>query len=145
MHRWIVFVFLTAVLSLAACTSNPSGPRLSVEDAWVRPPATEGGNGAIYFRLVNNGNEADTLLSVDSPLATAEVHQTVTKENGVMGMEPAGSVEIPAKGEVEFKQGGMHVMLIGLEQPLAAGDTVPLTLRFDHAGELKVEVSVREQ
>lgn len=145
MRRWILFVFLTAVLGLAACSSNPPEPRLSVEDAWARPPATDGGNGAVYFRLVNNGNEADTLLSVDSPLATAEVHQTVMKENDVMGMEPVDSVEIPAKGEVEFKQGGLHVMLIGLEQSLAAGDTVPLTLRFDHAGEMKVDVSVREQ
>jgi hypothetical protein len=54
-------------------------------------------------------------------------------------------VEISAKGEVAFKQGGLHVMLIGLEQPLAAGDIVPLTLRFEHMGEMKVEVEVREQ
>ncbi len=144
MRKWILFIFLTAVFGLAACSNNSSGPRLSVEDAWVRLPATEGGNGAAYFRLVNNGNEADTLLSVDSPLATAEIHQTVMKENDVMGMEPVDSVRIPAKGEVEFKQGGLHIMLISLKQPLATGDTIPLTLQFERAGELKVELPAQE-
>jgi hypothetical protein len=145
MRRLIVFIVLTAVLGLAACSGGISEPRLSVEDAWARPPAADGGNGAVYFRLVNTGNEADTLLGVDSPLATAEVHQTVMKEDGVMGMEPVDNVEVPAKGEVEFKQGGLHVMLIGIEQPLAAGDQVPLTLRFEHAGEMKVEEVVVQE
>jgi copper(I)-binding protein len=145
MQRWIVFTLLTAVLGLAACSSGPTGPRLSVEDAWARPPAADGGNGAIYFRLVNAGNEADILLGVDSPLATAEVHQTIMKENDVMGMEPVESVEIPAKREVAFKQGGMHIMLIGLKQPLAVGDIIPLTLRFEHGGEMNLEVAVQEQ
>ncbi len=144
MRKWIVVILVTAVLSLAACNSEPSGPRLAVEDAWARPPATAGGNGAVYFRLINSGDQADTLLGIDSPLAAAEIHQTVLKENDVMGMERVPSVAIPAQGEVVFEQGGLHVMLIGLERPLAVGDLVPLTLQFERAGKMKVEVEARE-
>lgn len=104
MRSWMIVALITAVLGLTACNSGPIGPRLSVKDGWVRPPAAAGGNGAVYFRLINDGNEADVLVGVDSPLATAEVHQTVMKVTGVMGMEPVDSVEIPAKGEAVFKQ-----------------------------------------
>jgi copper(I)-binding protein len=62
-----------------------------------------------------------------------------------MGMDPVDSVEIPAKGEVEFKQGDLHVMLIGVKRSLAAGDQLPLTLRFENVGEMKVEVAVRDE
>ncbi len=130
-------------IGLVSCNSGLSEPRIKVEDAWARPPATEGGNGAIYFRLVNEGSAADTLLGVSSSLVTAELHETVEKENGVMGMEPVESVEIPAGGDLVLEPGGMHVMLIGLEQSLAAGDSVPLTLQFELAGALRLEVPVR--
>lgn len=143
MGKRIIFVIFVLGIALVACNSGLSEPRISVEEAWARPPATEGGNGAIYFRVVNEGGEPDTLFGVSSSLVTAELHETVEKENGVMGMEPVESVEIPARGELVLEPGGMHVMLIGLEQSLAAGDSVPLTLQFEHAGALRLEVVVR--
>lgn len=104
----------------------------------------EGGNGVIYFRLVNEGSEADKLLNVSSSVATAEMHQTVAKENGTMGMEPLDAVDVPARGEVEFKQGGMHIMLIGVTEPMSIGDTILFTLRFEHAGDMQITAEVRQ-
>lgn len=144
-RRLILVIFLTAVIGATACTSEPSGSPLSVEDAWARPTAVVGGNSAVYLRLINAGSEADILLAVDSPLAVAEVHQTVMKANDVMGMEPVGSVEIPAKDEVIFKPSGLHIMLIGLEQPLVVGDLLPLTLHFEHGDSMVLEITVQEQ
>ncbi len=142
--KWILFILLTAAIGVTGCNNKPSGAPLSIKDAWARPTAIVGGNSAVYFRLVNTGNEADSLLSVDVPLAAAEVHQTVMKANDIMGMEHVASVEIPAKGEVAFEQGGLHIMLIGLEKPLSVGDMLLLTLHFEHAGEVEVEIAVRE-
>ena len=144
MRKWFLIIVLVG-LALSACSSEPSEPRLSIEDAWVRPPVTENGNGAIYFRLVNTGRESAVLNGVSSAAATAELHQSVMKDNGIMGMEPLASVEIPAGEKVAFEQGGMHVMLIGLEQPLTEGEKVSFTLQFEHLGNIQFEAEVRQQ
>ena len=47
-----------------------------------------------------------------------------------------------AGGSVELKPGGMHLMFIGLKAPLRNGDTFPMTLRFEKAGEVVVTVNV---
>ena len=143
MRKWF-FIIFWVVLVLSACSPAVSEPRLSMEDAWVRPPVSENGNGAIYFRLVNTGGLSDKLLGVSSPVATAELHQSVMKDNGVMGMEPVASVELPAGEEVEFEQGGMHVMLIGLEQPPVDGEKISFTLQFEHSGNMKFEAEARQ-
>jgi copper(I)-binding protein len=60
-------------------------------------------------------------------------------------MKSRENIEIPANGEVEFKPGGLHIMLVELKQPLAVGDEVQLTLRFEKAGEIQLIVKVKEQ
>ena len=65
--------------------------------------------------------------------------------SGVMSMQPQQSVEIPASDTVEFKPGGLHVMLINLNQDLALGNTILLTLKFEKAGEITLEVPVEER
>jgi copper(I)-binding protein len=144
MRNGVIIVLLSITFVIAACGSGPVGPQVTVEDAWARPVPAAGGNGAVYLRLVNAGNEADQLLGGESPVAVAvEVHKTTMAE-GVMKMEPIPSLEIPAKGEVQLEPGGLHVMLIELNEPLGPGDTLPITLRFEKSGEKKLEVKVRE-
>lgn len=127
-----------AAFSLSACASPVSGPQIKVEDAWARP-ASAGFNGAVYFRLVNEGDQADRLLGVQGPLAqAAEVHETMQMGNDIMSMQAASAVEVPAGGEVEFAPGGLHIMLIALEQPLESGDIVSLVLRFETSGDVTV-------
>ncbi|MCK4899380.1 MAG: copper chaperone PCu(A)C, partial [Anaerolineales bacterium] len=52
-------------------------------------------------------------------------------------------VDVPARGQVELKPGGLHIMLIGLSRDLKAGDQVSLSLGFEKSGEIKVEAEVR--
>ncbi len=64
--------------------------------------------------------------------------------NGVMQMRQlANGLPIPAGGSVALKPGGYHVMLIGLKKPLKAGDTFPLMLTFEKAGNISITVSVQ--
>ena len=60
----------------------------------------------------------------------------------VMEMRQLDAIDLPAGKTVEFKPGGLHVMFIGLKQPLAIGSKVPVTLKFEKAGEVKVEFDV---
>jgi copper(I)-binding protein len=145
MHRTIILAaVLITVLGLAACAAGSSGPQVSVEDAWARPVPAAGGNGAVFMRLVNAGDEADQLVGGDSPVAgTVEVHKT-TMEEGVMKMEHIPGLEVPPKGEVLLKPGDYHVMLIDVGRSLVPGDTLPITLQFEKSGEMEMDIEVRE-
>jgi copper(I)-binding protein len=144
MLRSLILILLITATSLTACGAGTSPAQIKVEEAWARPVPLAGGNGAVYLRLVNSGGEADQLLGGNSPLAQAvEVHKT-TMSQGVMKMEPLPSLVVPARGQVELKPGDIHIMLIGLKQPLAVGDHLPLTLHFEKSSELQLEVQVQE-
>lgn len=134
------------ILALSSCARGPAGPQIEVQDAWARPAPDAGGNGAIYLRLVNNGNEPDRLLGGESPVAAAfELHETTMSADDVMSMAPlVGGLEIPAHGEAMLEPGGAHMMLVELRQPLAAGDSVPITLQFKKSSAMTLEVEVRE-
>lgn len=144
-HKSIIPIVLIAALFLSACgaVTTAGGPQISIEDAWARAVPAAGGNGAVFFRLVNAGNEADQLVDGQSPIAgTVEVHKT-TMEEDVMKMEHIPGLEVPAKGEVLLKPGDYHVMLIDVSTTLASGDTLPITLNFEKSGEMTLDVEVR--
>lgn len=165
MVRRVFFSLVILSLVLGACASPAApGTRISVENAWARPAAAAppgtmngtpempgmagmsggGDNSAVYFLIVNDGSEADTLVGASSAAASSvEMHQTIVQDD-VARMVPAPRVDIPAGGSVEFEPGGYHVMLVGLAQDLKVGDTFQLTLRFEKSGEVPLEVPVRQ-
>jgi copper(I)-binding protein len=59
-----------------------------------------------------------------------------------MKMRPLAAMDIPAGQTVTPRPGGMHIMLLGLTQPLREGQSFPLTLSFEHAGPLQVTVEI---
>lgn len=137
---------LAAIAVLALAAGSCGGPaELNVADAWAR--AAVGPNGAVYLTI--DGGESGTSLSsasVSPDVATAvELHQTVIRENGVMGMTQVSKVEIPADSTVMMVPGGLHVMLINLKGPLEHGDTFDLNLAFDDGTELLTTVEVRDE
>lgn len=137
------FVLTVVTMNFLACA--PSNGTLTVNDAWARP-ARAGENGAAYFIIENDSESDDNLLSVSSNIATtAEVHMSMMDENGVMSMQMQEAVVIPGKGQLEFKPGGLHVMFVSLNRDLKVGNTITLILRFEKAGEITVQVAVKEQ
>lgn len=134
-----ILVALMVTLIIAGCAPKA----LQVEGAWARP-AQAGGNSAIYFVINNPLAEADTLLSASTDVAeTVELHLS-KMEDGAMVMQQQSSVPVGARSKVNFEPGGLHVMLIGLKNDLKAGDTFQATLRFEQAGDIAVDVSVKE-
>lgn len=138
--RLIAIVAFLAVLA-AGCGQPKTG--ISVQDPFARPsPGT--GNGGAFMVLTNNSNQADRLVSAQSPAAMmVELHETID-DGGVMKMVPQPQgFEIPAGGKVELKPGGKHVMLMGLKNTLEPGQTIQITLKFERAGEMTINVPVQ--
>jgi hypothetical protein len=128
--------------SATAAAQHEAGS-IQVMHPWSRALPPVSANGAAYVTLMNSGHHADKLVGASSPVAQrAELH-THSMEGGVMKMRPVSSVELAPGKEVEFKPGGLHVMLIGLKHPLKKGDRFPLTLQFAHTPPMTVEVTVQ--
>lgn len=131
----------TVLLSLLAGPALAQG--IEVRDAYAFSPRPGAPTGGAYMVIVNLG-EADRLLSASSPAAEhVLLHDSVEDENGVMRMEEAeAGLPVPAGGELALLRGGSHVMLMGITDPLRDGETLPLVLTFEKAGEVAVEVPV---
>ena len=118
---------------------------IEIVDPWARSATLEGGNSAVYMVLRNTSDTADKLIAVSGDVANAvELHES-SMENGVMSMHPVeGGLEVPAKGSIELKPGGYHIMLIGLSKVLKAGDMVTIKLAFESGASVDVMAPVMD-
>ncbi len=114
---------------------------LTIGHPHARPTAPSQPTGGGYLTVVNNG-VADRLLSATSPVAESVQLHSMRMEGDVMRMRKVDAIELPPGKTVELRPGGLHLMLVGLRTPLAPGETFPMTLRFEKAGEVKVDVKV---
>lgn len=148
----MVEVVVAAALTLAALAIvavrltnavEPQASAISSADAWARPTIGRSVTGAVYLKIRNTTPEDDRLAGVRTPVSEkAEIHFS-QNENGVMRMRHlSNGVPVPAGEMVLLEPGGRHVMLIGVKKPLVKGQTFPLTLIFERAGEIEVSVAV---
>jgi copper(I)-binding protein len=131
----LVFVFL-----LSAC-----GPEKGIEvhSAWARPAAV-GENGGVYFELHNHGSTPDELTSVSSDVAEAvEMHES-KMEGDVMKMQMLTSIPIDSYADMAFEPGGLHVMLVNLNQELKMNAEFKIVLHFKNHEDITVHVIVKD-
>jgi hypothetical protein len=134
-----------AATAAAQQQQHPDAARagdLAVQQPWTRA-AGQGATAAGFMAISNRGAAADRLLSASSPAARAMELHTMVRDGEVMRMRPVEAIEVGAGQTVTLRPGGLHLMLIGLSQPLRQGETVPVTLRFERAGEVRVELPVQ--
>lgn len=136
------------VLTLIGQDNPPSDlinvGNLAITQAWSRATPNGAPVAGGYLRISNNGTSPDRLLSGTTPMGTSvEVHEMAMKD-GIMTMRPlAGGLEIAAGASVELKPGGYHLMIMGLKSALREGDHLPLTLTFEKAGQVTLDLNVR--
>lgn len=121
--------------------STSAFSQLSIDGPWARatPPGAKLAAG--YLTVVNAG-AADRLLGASSPAAErVEMHVTL-KDGDILRMRQVRDFEVPANGRLELKPAGGHLMFVGIKWPFRDGEKVPVTLRFERAGELKVELAI---
>jgi periplasmic copper chaperone A len=140
--RAAVTLVMAGALALPAAAQQAPANDIVVDHAWARS-AARGGVGGAFLTLENRGDQADRLVSAASPVArTVELHNSV-REGDVMRMRPVQTVEVPAHGAVQFRPGGLHIMMVGLNRALNQGEQVPLTLTFERAGSVTVNLAVQ--
>lgn len=138
-------ITFTATADDHAHSHHAADAKPTVTQVWSRAMPPTAPTGAVYFVMSNPGDTPDRLIDVQTPRAEkAELHTHVHKGE-LMSMERIDSVELPGGGEVSFRPGGHHVMLFKLSEPLVAGEHFPLTLIFETAGEVTVDVAIQEQ
>ena len=142
---------LAAAVALAAAQLAPIGARagdydfgkIHIAQPWARATPKGASTGAGYMTVTNNGTVPDRVSCVSSDAsAQCQIH-AMTVEDGVMKMRPVeGGLEIKPGETVTLKPGGVHVMFLGLRQPLQQGKTVKTTLKFDNAGTLDLDLTI---
>lgn len=138
--------FVLAALAVGPLSADGAGPvgDLRIERPWSRvtPPGTPVGAG--YMTIVNTADEPDRLVAAESPAAgRVQVHRSVNKDDSSSMVHQKDGVVVPADGRIEFRPGDYHLMLMQLDEPLEEGERVPVTLRFERAGRVDVELLVR--
>ena len=134
--------------TMADTTTAPVGGMatigsIEVSEAWTRQTPPRARAGGAYARITNTGNEPDTLIAGSAPFAgRVEIHEMAVTD-GVMTMrELEDGLPIPPGETVELRPGSFHIMLLDMTEPPVEGGTVPLTLVFERAGEVTVDLPV---
>lgn len=142
MTRYLALLAAAFALATSATAHDYMQGDIHIMKPWSRPLPAVSVNGAAYMTIMNKGSAPDRLVSVSTPAAKkAELHNHIM-EGGLMKMRPMGVVEITPGDPSVLQPGGLHIMLMGLSQPLVEGNSFPLTLNFERAGSIEVEVMI---
>lgn len=141
-------VMIAAVLCLPAIAQAGAqeqhvGP-IVVSQPWARATPPMAGVAGGYVSITNIGDEPDRLLGGSAPSARVlEVHESSVDANGVARMRPLEEGLLVPPGEtVVLEPGGVHIMIMGPEEPLKVGQRYDAVLRFERAGEVSVAFDV---
>lgn len=140
---------LTAALSIGALLSGSpalahgfKAGSIEIGHPWSRATPPGARTGAGYLTLSNAGSADDKLVSASSPSAEkVEVHE-MSITDGVMNMRRVDGLAIPAGGSAALAPGGYHLMLMGIKAPFKEGQMIPVTLTFEKAGSVEVQLQV---
>lgn len=144
LFKHLAFCATLLVAASASAHSFKIGD-LEVIHPHARPTTPGIQNGAAWFGVKNAGASDDRVIGVESPIADhAEIHD-MTMDNDVMRMFKVDGVPVPAGETVTLGKGNkLHVMLMGLKQPLKEGDAFDMTVHFEKAGSVPVQVWVEQ-
>jgi len=116
---------------------------IAIDHPWSRATVPVVPTGVVYLILRNTGQSADRLMSVSTPAAEKAQLHTHVQDGDMLRMRKIDAIDLAPASTTALTSGGLHVMLMGLKQPLVKGQTFPLTLVFEHAGPVTVQVDVQ--
>ncbi|MDD9729819.1 copper chaperone PCu(A)C [Mameliella sp. AT18] len=128
----------------ALALATPAFAEIVVKDPYARSSGPLAKAGAAFMMIENTGAEDDRLIAAKSDIAVrVELHTHKDMGEGVMRMmEVEEGFPVPAGGAHMLQRGGDHVMFMGLKGPMEQGQTVTVTLTFEKAGDMVVEIPV---
>ena len=135
---------LAAVFATVFTIAPAFAQDITVVDAYARSASPAAKTGAAFLVIENHSGQDDRLLDVASPAAKkVQLHNNVDNGQGVMSMKHMQEgIALPEGGTITMQRGGEHVMFMGLTGPFEQGEMIPLTLTFEKAGEIEIDVPV---
>ena len=113
---------------------------LQVKGAWTRDTVGGTANAAVFMTI--SSGTSDRLVAASAPVARKTDLMTMAVGSGAMAMKYLEAIDIPADEPVRLDPTGLHIWLADLKQPLRAGQSFPLLLQFEKAGQRRVIVSI---
>ena len=132
--------FVLSIASIAAVF----GADVEIDGAYARASIPNVPNSAAFFVIKNNSDKDIAITSANSDVAEKNELHTHIKENKMMKMMKIEKLVVPAKSSLELKNGGDHVMLMGLKKELKAGDEINLELSFSDGDKKSIKVPVKD-
>jgi copper(I)-binding protein len=141
----VLFAVAVMHLSLPALAHDEShkSQGIKVVDAWAKASLAGTTNGAAFVTLSNQSGEADRIVAAETSVAAKAKLHTHLMDDGIMRMRPLAAVELESGETATMAPGGLHVMLLGLTEPLKESKSFPLTLFLERSGPVHVEVMVK--
>ena len=141
-----IHLILPLAIGLSAVGSSyaqmATAKSIVIEQPWARATPKGAKTGAAYMAVINNGAAADHLVGAATAVAEKVQFHQDTEDNGVSRMREIPRVDLAPGAKIVFKPGEMHMMLVGMKQPLVQGQSFSLTLRFEKAGNVEITVPV---
>lgn len=142
--RILIGLLLALLIAAPAAAHDYRVGDLRIDHPWSRATTPGAGVGAGYLVIRNGGERDDRLVGATSPVAgRVMIHRSVEQDGTATMEHQHHGIVIPAGGEVALEPGGYHLMLMQLDERLEKGDRVPLTLEFERAGIVEVELAVK--
>ncbi|WNK01408.1 copper chaperone PCu(A)C [Thalassospiraceae bacterium LMO-JJ14] len=140
------FRAFAAAIALAATfitSQSALAGDIQITQPWARASAGMAKAGAAFLAVQNTGATDDRLVAARADVSKKVELHTHIKEGDLMKMRQVMAIDVPAGKTVALQPGGLHVMFMGLKAPLKTGAHFPLTLVFEKAGEITVDVEVQ--
>lgn len=129
-------------LAVLLLVSTPAYAQLTIEAPWARATVPAARVAGAYLTVRNQSFLADRLIGASSPVAARVEFHLHIADGEIMRMRQVQALDVPANGSLALKPGAAHLMFVDIRRPFKKGDVVPVTLRFERAGELTVRAPV---
>ncbi len=133
-----------SALATVSIAQTQSSLEIKISEPIAAPTRAGQPNAAAFLEIKNQGKSADRLIGFTPPAEIAERGElhVMKHEGGVMMMREVKGFDLAVNATLKLSPGGNHLMLIGIKKPLKEGDQFTGVLRFEKAGEVKVQFKV---
>jgi copper(I)-binding protein len=144
-----MFIRTLSLIAAAALVASPAWAQdyklgsLEISQPWTRATAPAAKAGGGFVTITNKGTTPDRLIAARSAVSDkVEIHEMKIDGNVMRMRELDKGLEIPPGATVTLKPGGYHIMFMELKSPFTKDQRVPITLVFEKAGSINVDLAV---
>jgi copper(I)-binding protein len=142
-RKTLVLAAAALCIATAAQAHSHKLKNLEIVHPWCIETKDAGGAVSVFMTIKNAGGKPDKLLRASTASAGKAELRAAGVAPGKEG-DAIASVAVASHGAVDLKRDGPHVLLTGMKKALSPYDSFMMTLVFERAGKVEVEVMVEE-